>query len=149
MYKLIIFDLDGTLTESKQSLTSEMAALLAKLLAVTRVAIVSGGALPQFLTQVVAQLPSDANFANLYLLPTSGAALYEFSNEYGIKFTKNALQKKKRRPSKPLWKRRGRNRHHRFFGAIVGATHRISRQPGEHVRARTASAYLFEKSMGP
>src|SRR3990167_6456496 len=78
MYKLIIFDLDGTLAESKQSLTPEMAALLARLLAVTRIAIVSGGALPQFLKQVVSRLPNGADFTNLYLLPTSGAALYEY-----------------------------------------------------------------------
>ncbi|MCX6786494.1 MAG: HAD-IIB family hydrolase [Candidatus Kaiserbacteria bacterium] len=78
MNKLIVFDLDGTLTESKQPLDSEMASLVAKLLAVTKVAVVSGGALPQFLKQVFARLPNDANFANLYLLPISGAALYEF-----------------------------------------------------------------------
>ena len=78
MYKLIIFDLDGTLAESKQSIESGMAELVAKLLAKTRVAVVSGGALSQFLKQVVALLPIEANLANLYLLPTSGAALYEF-----------------------------------------------------------------------
>ena len=60
--KLIIFDLDGTLTESKQPLTGEMAALVAKLLAVKKVAVASGGALPQFLKQVFARLPTDANF---------------------------------------------------------------------------------------
>ncbi len=76
MNPLVIFDLDGTLAESKQPLTKEMALLLANLLSSTKVAIVSGGALPQFLTQIVAQLPLDANLPNLYLLPTSGAALY-------------------------------------------------------------------------
>lgn len=75
---LLFFDLDGTLALSKQPIESEMAALLTKLLAVTRVAIISGGALSQFLKQVVALLPVDANLAHLYLLPTSGAALYEF-----------------------------------------------------------------------
>lgn len=94
MYKLIIFDLDGTLTESKQLLTNEMAALLARLLAVTRVAIVSGGALLQFQTQVVVQLPSEANLANLYLLPTSGAALYEFSNDIWNKVYEERLTEK-------------------------------------------------------
>ena len=76
MPKLIFFDLDGTLAQSKQALTSEMATLLAKLLEHTRVAIVSGGALPQFLEQVVEQLPAHTRLSNLYLLPTSGAALY-------------------------------------------------------------------------
>lgn len=78
MPKLLIFDLDGTLADSKQPLTNEMAGLVAELLAVTRVAIISGGALPQFLKQVVGVLPKDTNLANLYLLPTSGAALYEW-----------------------------------------------------------------------
>ncbi len=78
MNKLIIFDLDGTLAESKQPITTEMAELVAKILTKTRVAVISGGALSQFLKQVVAMLPMDANLANLYLLPTSGAALYEF-----------------------------------------------------------------------
>jgi len=79
--RLIIFDLDGTLAESKQAITSEMAEQVAKLLTETRVAIISGGAFSQFLKQVVALLPVDANLANLYLLPTSGAALYEFRND--------------------------------------------------------------------
>jgi phosphomannomutase len=78
MPSLIFFDLDGTLAESKQPLTSEMAALLSGLLEHTKVAVVSGGALPQFLEQVVGQLPEDARLSNLYLEPTSGAALYEY-----------------------------------------------------------------------
>lgn len=80
MPKIIIFDLDGTLTESKQPLTGAMAALIVRLLAVTRVAIISGGTLQQFSKQVIGQLPSDTNFSNLYLLPTSGAALHEWHN---------------------------------------------------------------------
>lgn len=80
MYKLIFFDLDGTLTESKQPLSSEMAGLVAGLLALTRIAIISGGALPQFLKQVIGALPESTNLANLYLLPTSGAALYEWKD---------------------------------------------------------------------
>lgn len=78
MFKLIIFDLDGTLAESKQPLTEEMAALVTKLLARTKIAVISGGALPQFIKQVVAKLPPDANLPNLFILPTSGAALYEY-----------------------------------------------------------------------
>ena len=79
--RLVMFDLDGTLTESKQPITEAASALLARLLAVTNVAIVSGGALAQFLKQVVARLPVEAALNNLYLLPTSGAALYEFRDD--------------------------------------------------------------------
>jgi hypothetical protein len=81
MPKLIFFDLDGTLAVSKSNLTDEMAGLLAKLLERTKVCVVSGGALPQFLEQVVGRLPAEANLENLYLEPTSGAALYEWRGE--------------------------------------------------------------------
>jgi len=91
---LFIFDLDGTLAESKQLLTNEMAALIAKLLTVIKVAVISGGALPQFLKQVVAQLPSNANFSNLYLLPTSGAALYEYHDGGWDKIYEERLSEK-------------------------------------------------------
>ncbi len=96
--KLIFFDLDGTLTESKQPLTGEMSALLAKLLEHTNIAVISGGALPQFMKQVVEQLPSSANFANLFLLPVSGAALYEWQGVewnkiYEERLSENEMQK--------------------------------------------------------
>lgn len=81
MPKLIIFDLDGTLAESKQPITPAMAGLVVRLLEKTRVAVVSGGALSQFLKQVVAILPPDAKLTHLYILPTSGAALYEFQHD--------------------------------------------------------------------
>jgi HAD superfamily hydrolase (TIGR01484 family) len=94
MIPLIIFDLDDTLAESKQPLTGEMATLLAKLLAVTKVGVASGGALPQFIKQVVDRLPRHANLANLYLLPTSGAALYEWKNDEWNKIYEERLTEK-------------------------------------------------------
>lgn len=94
MYKLIIFDLDGTLAESKQPLTSEMAELVTQLLETTPVAVISGGALPQFTKQVVAKLPSAAHFENLYLLPTSGAALYEWHDWNWDKIYEERLSEK-------------------------------------------------------
>jgi phosphomannomutase len=78
---LIFFDLDNTLATSKQPLDDEMADILTKLLHQTRIAITSGGGLPQFLKQVVSQLP-EAALSNLYLLPTSGSALYEWKGEW-------------------------------------------------------------------
>ncbi|MDP1689673.1 MAG: HAD-IIB family hydrolase [bacterium] len=94
MNKLVIFDLDGTLAESKQPLTSDMALHLAQLLAVTKVAVISGGALPQFFKQVVAQLPTGTNLANLYLQPTSGAALYEWQDSDWNKIYEEQLSEK-------------------------------------------------------
>ncbi len=94
MNKLIIFDLDGTLAESKQPLTARMAEQVARLLAQTHVAVISGGALSQFLKQVVSQLPVETNLANLYLLPTSGATLYEFKNDTWTKVYEERLSEK-------------------------------------------------------
>jgi len=56
MKKLIVFDLDGTLAESKSPLDAEMAVLLRELLTVAKVAVISGGDWPQFQTQLLANL---------------------------------------------------------------------------------------------
>jgi HAD superfamily hydrolase (TIGR01484 family) len=76
--KAVAFDIDETLTESKEPLTPEMAALLARLMEQTKVAAVSGGKFEIFLRQIYERLPQDANFANLYSVPTAGAAMYEY-----------------------------------------------------------------------
>ncbi len=96
MKKLIIFDLDGTLAESKQPLTHEMALALSKLLAVTKVGIISGGALSRFLKQVVSQLPVNTNLSHLYLLPTSGGAFYEFRDDNWKKIYEERLSEKEK-----------------------------------------------------
>ncbi len=96
MKKLIIFDLDGTLAESKQPLSHEMALALSKLLVVTKVGVISGGALSQFLKQVVSQLPVDTKLAHLYLLPISGAALYEFRNDNWKKIYEERLSEREK-----------------------------------------------------
>jgi phosphomannomutase len=56
MKKLIVFDLDGTLAESKSPLDAEMSALLHDLLGIVKVAIISGGGWPQFEEQVLSNL---------------------------------------------------------------------------------------------
>ncbi len=76
MYKLLIFDLDGTLTESKAALTPEMGAVLARLVARMPVAIMSGGSYVQFQKQLLNGMPENSNFKNLYLFPTSAAQCY-------------------------------------------------------------------------
>jgi HAD superfamily hydrolase (TIGR01484 family) len=78
MKKLIVFDLDGTLAESKSSLDAEMATLLSSLLGIVRVAIISGGAWPQFEKQVLANLPHDERLKNLFLIPTDGTKFYQY-----------------------------------------------------------------------
>lgn len=80
MKRLIVFDLDGTLAQSKAALDDEMAALFGRLLGVIRVAIISGGDFPQFQKQVIDRLPSSSDVGNLSILPTSGT---KFSSTTG------------------------------------------------------------------
>ena len=80
MKSLVIFDLDGTLAESKTSLDAEMATLLARLLEVVKVAVISGGAWRQFETQVLSCLHSDERMERLSLLPTCGTQFYRYTN---------------------------------------------------------------------
>lgn len=82
MKELIVFDLDGTLAQSKSPVDSEMAELLTSLLRVTRVAVISGGAWLQFEKQVLAKLPLDAKLERLSILPTCGTRFYEFSGRW-------------------------------------------------------------------
>ncbi len=74
----IVFDLDDTLAKSKQPIAPSMAAALAALLRKMPVAIATGGTYAIVQENVVARLPEDADLGNLYLLPTCGAALYEY-----------------------------------------------------------------------
>lgn len=69
MKKLIVFDLDGTLAESKSPLDTEMSTLLGALLGIVKVAVVSGGNWPQFEKQLLSNLPHDAHLKNLSILP--------------------------------------------------------------------------------
>lgn len=82
MKQLIIFDLDGTLAASKSAVDAEMAGLLAALLAVVRVAIISGGDFPQFLKQVLAHLPPDNLLDRLSILPTCGTKFYRYDGDW-------------------------------------------------------------------
>jgi hypothetical protein len=82
MKKLFVFDLDGTLAESKSSLGPEIAGLLGDLLTFMKVAVISGGAWEQFETQLLAKLPSDDHFENLFLLPTCGTQFYHYTGTW-------------------------------------------------------------------
>jgi len=76
--KTIIFDLDGTLAQSKQPIEPAMAVLLSQLLRSCAVVIISGGSYEQFKKQFVAYLPPESLFENLLLLPVTGTAVYRY-----------------------------------------------------------------------
>jgi phosphomannomutase len=77
--KVIAFDLDGTLAESKSTLTREMSEVLTQLLSKYSIAVISGGAYSQFQKQFLASFdcPKDL-LGNLYLFPTMGSTCYVF-----------------------------------------------------------------------
>jgi hypothetical protein len=82
MKKLIVFDLDGTLTESKAALDIEMSALLRDLLGVVKVAVISGGSWQQFEKQVLTNLPHNESLVNLSLLPTCGTKFFKYVKDW-------------------------------------------------------------------
>ncbi|MCF7865426.1 MAG: HAD hydrolase family protein [Candidatus Pacebacteria bacterium] len=97
--KIVAFDLDGTLAESKQSLSPEMGILISQLLQRTDVVIITGGTFSQIQKQCIPYLPKDLfenhiemedddqttsarlKLNSLYLLPTSGSQRYEYNIE--------------------------------------------------------------------
>lgn len=87
--RLVVFDLDGTLAESKQAVDPEMGRLLTELLAVRPVAVISGGDWPQFERQLVGFLPETADLSRLFLLPTSGTKLYRFDGAWHGVYAEN------------------------------------------------------------
>lgn len=89
MKKLISFDLDGTLAESKAAIDPEMATLLGNLLQVAQVAIISGGDWPQFQKQVLSNLPADTNFSHLSILPTCGTKYYQYAGDWKLLYAEN------------------------------------------------------------
>jgi len=80
--KLIVFDLDGTLAESKSPLDAEMSMRLHNLLGIVKVAIISGGDWPQFEEQVLSHLPHDERLVNLFLLPTCGTKFFQYKGDW-------------------------------------------------------------------
>ena len=82
MKKLIVFDLDGTLAESKSALDTEMSGLLHQLLGIVKVAVISGGDWPQFEKQLLSNLPHDERLVNLSLLPTCGTKFFQYAGDW-------------------------------------------------------------------
>jgi len=81
--KLIAFDLDGTLTESKSKMDSEMASLIKQLLQSKKVAIVGGGKYSLFKTQFISQLKVPKEILkNLYLFPTTATSFYQYDGSW-------------------------------------------------------------------
>jgi HAD superfamily hydrolase (TIGR01484 family) len=80
--KIIIFDLDGTLTKSKSNLDQEMASLIRELLRLRYVAVTSGCSFQQFENQFLSGLPKSISLWNLFLFPTCSASGYYYDRKH-------------------------------------------------------------------
>src|SRR5277367_5731400 len=97
MKQLIVFDLDGTLAESKSSIDAEMAKLLNTLLGIVKVSVISGGAWQQFEKQVLAHLSHDERLKNLSLLPTCGTKFYKYDSKWELLYSEDFTDAEKQK----------------------------------------------------
>jgi phosphomannomutase len=74
--KAFVFDLDGTLAESKQRVDADMGLLLGELMGQAIVAIMSGAGFPQFERQFFPALPMEASLEKLYVFPDNAAQCF-------------------------------------------------------------------------
>lgn len=74
--------MDGTIAKSKQPIEPEMSVLFCALLKTYKVVVISGGDFKQYEKQLLSQLKCDDDtlLSNLYLMPTTGAKMYERRN---------------------------------------------------------------------
>jgi phosphomannomutase len=79
--KLIAFDLDGTLADSKSPIDDKMAGLFGDLLEKYAVCVISGGKYEQFETQLINNLHMNKQLLNnLHVMPTCGTRYLRYNN---------------------------------------------------------------------
>lgn len=91
MIKLVIFDLDGTLAESKTTVDAEMSLLLKYLLKRVKVAVISGADWPQFEKQLLTNFTENDQLINLSIIPTCGTKFYKFTNGWEKIYSEDLL----------------------------------------------------------
>ncbi len=98
--RLVAFDLDDTLAPSKSAIDPRIGEQLLRLAERVEVAIISGGQLQQFRSQVVERLPeADADLlAHVHLMPTCGTQYYRLTAEgietvYALSLTDDEKQR--------------------------------------------------------
>jgi hypothetical protein len=99
--KIIAFDLDGTLADSKSAAEPKITDLFSALLDKYQVCVMSGGKFEQFEKQLLNNLKATpAQLANLHIMPTCGTRYYRFNPktskwdlEYAQDFTAAEKQK--------------------------------------------------------
>lgn len=95
--KLIVFDLDGTITETKFEMDAEMSRLISELLEVKKVAVIGGGKYELFKTQFIKRLKCPRRLlGNLFLFPTTSTSFYRYKGGWKKVYT-HALSKSEKK----------------------------------------------------
>lgn len=96
--KIIVFDLDGTLTETKSPMDAEMAGLLSQLLEKKIVAVIGGGKYELFKEQLIRRMrASERLLRKLFLFPTTATAFYRFVNGWKKMYDHQLTKREKRK----------------------------------------------------
>ena len=113
--------MDGTLAPSKSSLAPETAGLLRDLLAIIKVAVISGGAWEQFEKQLLADLPDNADLANLSLLPTCGTKFFQYDRKWTELYSEDLSAEQRKKIIDSLNKAAGESGFHakKVWGEVI------------------------------
>lgn len=97
-YRVVMFDLDGTLAASKSDISPATAHMLCNLLRTVDVCIISGGAFEQFDAQVLRHLETSCDLGRLHLMPTCGTRYLRWDRGGWVEvyFEKLSLEEKRR-----------------------------------------------------
>ena len=95
--KVIVFDLDDTLTHSKTCLNEDMSLLLCKLMGMKIIAVMGGGSFKQFDKQFIRYLGCKEKFKNLFMFPTSGGEMYKYINSRWVRVYQNMFTKEEKK----------------------------------------------------
>jgi phosphomannomutase len=99
MKKIIVFDLDNTLTLPKQPMNDpEVIDLLKRLIEKKSIAIISGGSYSTVKKHFVSHFDvSEENLKKTFLLPTCGTCFYKFNNNTWETVYKNSLSEEEKK----------------------------------------------------
>ncbi len=93
--RLVVFDLDGTLADSKTPVTADMVRTIAQLLTQKKMAVIGGGSWAQFKWQLVQHLKYPPELLeNLYLFPTTSTSFYKYERGRWHAVYRKVLSKK-------------------------------------------------------
>jgi len=97
--RVVAFDLDDTLAPSKSPIDPRIGRLLILLAERVEVAIISGGQIGQFRSQVVERLPhTPGALDHIHLLPTCGTQYYRYDgSDFTALYTRDLTDDEKRR----------------------------------------------------